>query len=549
MANVFGMRSVRVLAVVVALSVCLCVVIAVAWSLFSRVGPTVSPGASPIEFAADRAPIQLSDPQPGVSIPRAETRAETRSDPTEVAQFATTQRVTAQSSTVRLHGILSPAHGRDEFAGRVRIGVLDDADVGRWTDCGPGGAYEFSELAPGRYTLRAHSREDGSAEHSVMLLADTRYDLALWLPRVLRVRVVDESGRPSSSHSLSVRVTHEAPQDWADWTGNAALSASGPGVFERRSPHDGDPDLAMIGRVLFRQELPLFVSLVRHEFTVATQRIEANAEVVEFALRSDDPRAADGGLVLRAVDATTSEPLENVSAQAIAAGSIFGINQSNAVRDGVCKLDGLLPGTYSVSIRAEGRGTERRAVRVEPGAILDLGDVPLGPGMWISGRVLNARGDGLQCSVLIGACEPNGRLENAPEVGVPPQTFADGSFRIEGLTARLHRLQAVGCEPSAAVCVSVVDLRSGPLEDVVLRVSEGIPFFVDAQKTFSLGRSAAIFDAAGFLVLEQKLQGSKLLTRLAPGAYTVQFSNSPHDPSPRTEAFEIVRDPVTIPWR
>ncbi len=443
----------------------------------------------------------------------------------------------------RLHGRVLPASGRTVLAGEVAVEAKDVLGKQQRVFCRAGGAYAFEALASGRYWLRVGSVENGSADTVVDVRGDTVRDIQLEARPVLEIRVVDELRKPVDTIGLYAVATAEAPGEWLE---EARVGANNPialGRFEF-APRLPGPPSEVIGSLYLNRDLPLHVSLMKYQRVLETRLVVRGYEAVEFVFHPDNPLAKNAGIRLRVVDAGTKEPLQKAS---ISAGGVG--ERMQPVRDGVCEFQDLQAGTYRLQIRSKDYGTARRDVLVPPGETVDLGDVPMSRGYWVSGRVLDETGRAGACDIRFDPCDADGSV--APLYGgiYVSRTEPDGSFRITGLAPGFHRIEVMA-KGKSAECVAVFDLRNGPVENVTLTVTAGVPLVVDPNGKEGPEARFAVLDEKGVRVVSRLVaQPDPVRVLLAPGRYTVESRSSREDPDPRTAAFEIVRDPLVMRMR
>ncbi len=446
----------------------------------------------------------------------------------------------------RQSGVVRPVVGRSVLVGDVAVSATDALGAMLVEHCTVDGAYAFEDLAPGRTWLSARSPSNGRAAAAVEVFGDTHLDLRLIAQRTVEVRVVDELGKPTEQLGLLAVATAESPGEWIDEVRGSFGNPFGLGWFDRSQQLISESRSEVLGRLFLDRNPPLHVSLLRYQHVLETHRIELGTEVVEFVLRSDDERARNGGLRLRVVDAQTSEPIERVMATADGPASSMGQG-----RNGVCEFAGLMPGMYRLQLMSKARGTVLRDVRVPPGEIVDLGDVPMEAGSWVAGRILDETGQGLVLNVRFDPCEPDGRIGPVFSTiyGIP--TKRDGSFRVSGLAPGFHRLEVMPNDgQELAESVAVFDVRDGPIENATLTVTAGVPFVVDPDGQHGPDARFAVLDEKGVRIVSRLLtEPSPVRVRLAPGRYTVVFKSSREDPDPRISSFEIVREPVVVRMR
>jgi len=447
----------------------------------------------------------------------------------------------------RLTGVVRPAVGRAELVGDVAVVATDTLGEARKCIAAADGTYAFEELAPGRYSLSSRSPQNGSINVTVEVRGDTRLDLQLEAPRAIAIRVVDEIGKPTAELAVFAIATPELPGEWCEDVRGGQQNPVGCGFFRStRFPFaEGPPEI--IGHVHLDRAPPVYVSLCKYQRVLETRRIEGDTELLDFVLRTDDERLASGGIRLRVVDAETQVPLEKVTVTASSDVSRFGASVA-----GVHRFDGLNPGTHRLQMMGKGYATQRLDVRVLPGQVNDLGDVPMAKGYWVAGRILDETGEGAKCSIRFDPCEPDGRIAPIFDAIWTYPTKGDGTFRVAGLAPGFHRLEVMGesGESKWAECVAVFDVRNGPIENARLTLTLGVPLVVDPDGKHGPGVRFAVIDENGVRVVSRLVtEPQPVRVSLAPGRYTIEFKSSREDPDPRTSAFELVREPVVVQMR
>ncbi|MCY2959283.1 MAG: hypothetical protein NTY35_03880 [Planctomycetota bacterium] len=443
----------------------------------------------------------------------------------------------------RLHGVVTPAAGRSDFLETVTVHITDRLGEARHARCEKGGAYSFEDLPAGRYWAHALGSVDGETRAEVEVACDTRLDLVLQPHLQVLVRVVDELGKPAQRSGLLAVATSDDPGPWFDAIRGSRSNPFGVGRFlpRQRLGEDAPPDA--IGALVLDTPPPLHVNLLVYQHVLESRRVESGTDSVTFVLASDDPRLVGGGLRLRAVDARTREPLAKPNLL------LEGLETSflSAV-DGVFEAKDLQPGLYVVSLFAGGSyGNERLSVRVPPGEVVDLGDVPLVQGLSIAGQVFDESGQAGVFLIQFDPCQPDGRVGTTGS-NVAFETKETGSFRYDGLKPGHYRLAVfTDAAKGQAETVVVVEVGEVPLENVRIVVARGVSFSVDPAGRHAAGASFTVIDERGVRLLARPLSDpTPARVLLAPGRYTVEFRSSRDDPIQRTQAVELVRDPVVI---
>lgn len=446
----------------------------------------------------------------------------------------------------RLHGVVKPVPGRYDFRETVTVYLTDRLGETRRARCEKGGAYSFEDLPAGRYSARALGSVDGEARAEIDVAGDTRLDLALQPHLQVLVRVVDEFGQPAQRSGLLAVATQDDPGAWIDAIRGSLSNPFGVGRFLPRQRLGDDAPAEAIGSLVLDTPPPVHVNLLVYQHVLESRRVEPGTDSVTFVLASDDPRLVGSGLRLRAVDALTREPLAKANLILEGLGTSF----LNPV-DGVFEAQDLAPGLYVVSLFAGGGyGNERLSVRVPPGEVVDLGDVPLVPGLSIAGRVFDETGPARVYLIQFDPCQPDGRVLAAGS-NVAFETKENGSFRYDGLKPGHYRLSVfTDAAKGQAETVAVVELGDVSLEDIRIVVARGVPLSVDPGGRHAAGASFTVIDERGVhLVWRPASDPAPVRVLLPPGRYTVEFRSARDDPSPRTQEVELVRDPVVVRMR
>ena len=160
----------------------------------------------------------------------------------------------------------------------------------------------------------------------------------------------------------------------------------------------------------------------------------------------------------------------------------LGPDQFDSAPDGTFRLDGMQPGEHYLIATAEGHATVIVEARLEPGAVLDLGDVSMPREVKLSGTVIDADGNPTPAHVMHGDVDANtGRIQwhqqNAYLAG------RNGRFSASRLAPGRHalRVDALGDfwrsdrDRSQRSRVLIVDVESGELAELELRLEPTTP--------------------------------------------------------------------------
>ncbi len=449
------------------------------------------------------------------------------------------------SSEVLVYGsVLDPAARRVALEW---IRLEDEDGTPRSGSTSSAGSWSVAGLAPGRWEIRARAR--GYVEHrgELELRGDrphVRHDLVLEPALAIRVKLVDETGALLQG---SFAARRDLPQIWVVATldplpegpgGASGRDAGlwGVGEYEERSFFEPRPQLpaGYSGILRLRAPLPLHVSAIMQDAVLETREVVSPIEELVFTLDRARIEARLGGLRLRAVDALSGAPIAEGSAVLEPAGG----GQLGA--DGVARIEGQAPGIHELVLRARGYEVLRRSVRVPSGRAEDLGDVPLSPAATIRGRIVDARGNPVNASLL---CLSALHLRSPLDVE-PDHTWVTRGGRFEIQSAAREVLLIVHGQ-DRALCARAVDASSGQVEDLVIELPDGVPVSFRPRGKEALGKQVTIADAAGRPLWTGTILGpASFSLRLAPGTYQLWIGVAERVDS--VEELVIGDEPVAI---
>jgi hypothetical protein len=422
------------------------------------------------------------------------------------------------TSSLLLYGFVRPPDN-GALDAETGISLIDCFGRREQARAGFDGAYSFSGLQRGRYSVSAGSYSEGEARAHVDLdgsVAETRLDLKLARLPELLIKVVDREGKPIQQRGLVAVVTREPPGEWFDEVADRANSASGVGRFVRQGPTSRELDDACLGRILLDVAPPVCVSVLHYQRVVATQRVEVGAAEVTFVLDSDS--LGRGSLRFRFVDAEMRAPIPRAAVMINGSGSRIARPEGNGFFSG--KLD---PGWYEIHVTVPGYEHLNRRVRAEAGVDSDLGDLELNRELWISGSIVDEEGRGVSRDLACDPYDPENPARAKRVIMVTP-CEKDGTFRIGGLSRGKYLVRMLGDAGTWAESSRIIDTTSGPVENVRIQLVRGVPLAVRASDLDRWrGVSFTIFDAAGEHVLSSRLwspEPRQIL--LAPGTYTFE---------------------------
>jgi protocatechuate 3,4-dioxygenase beta subunit len=231
----------------------------------------------------------------------------------------------------------------------IRVVTGDAHDVGQ-CETGPDGRCEVFELAPGRYTLRAHSGRHRPAVDSVRLVpgdTTTPHTIILAEGRVLSGRVVDPEGAAVP---------------------DARVGSSDPGGGFASTDADGRFELRGLG------EAPINVFATAPGF--APRHVRAlRTGTANVELRLERPASVEARVLLagesRSLMVSVCELDSHFGKEVCVARRLFEPPTVDV------RLEDLPSGTFDLLLEAEGHHPERLRVRLRSAELARAGDVRL----------------------------------------------------------------------------------------------------------------------------------------------------------------------------
>jgi hypothetical protein len=467
------------------------------------------------------------------TVPRADERATT---PTEPA-------AATGSGGFLVYGLVKSVTGQDAISRETYVSLSDASGASRRTQAAMDGAYSFADLALGRYWLRAGSSPRGEARATIVVAADLRLDIQLVEAASVRVRALDTAGAPLKQGPFEILAvaTLAPPGTWFDEVSGSHNNPFGVGRYEHEDFTGGIDPAGWIGRVVLDVDPPVHVSLIHNQYVVATQLVAPGQTEVTFTVDREAVALRKSTIRFRFVDALSGERIEKTSVS---------INSSSSTRmgkpptDGQHELSGLSPGTYVIHAHAKGFGDPALRVRVEPGVDQDLGDIPLDPGVSITGRVLDPDGQGVVADVRYDPCGEDGLpLAHVGTVYIT-KSDAEGTFKIGGLKRGRYELSI--SNEAWGLWRTQVDARAGSVENVEARMRTAVPLVVSGSNDGWSQVRFRILDAEGNSVHDGRLwQPEPRPIRLSPGSYQVEV-RATSEAEPRRIPITIASEPVHL---
>ena len=174
----------------------------------------------------------------------------------------------------------------------------------------------------------------------------------------------------------------------------------------------------------------------------ASQSAAATAEAGTVAVQGrvvDETGAPVGGArVLAAGGNSGLHLIGDFALDARGAGSMPWLKRSETTSgaDGRFTLHGLRPGNLRLAVRGPGFAPRDDERALPSGASFDLGDIELEPGVYVAGKVVDARGRAVEGAQVLRLSRPSTSEFGAPFGGtgaVVATSAADGSFAVDQL--------------------------------------------------------------------------------------------------------------------
>ena len=489
----------------------------------------------------------LPQPQPEVTPDTTanarEPTAQRASEVAEPTRGAAAPAAASEPVLCTVLGFVWPPSG-GALEGNVRVNFIDHLGHLEVSNASLDGEYSITGLAPGTWWVACKTR-CGFAQTCIELVAsepERRLDLRLVPPREVRVRVTSTTGEPLTVATLAA-ATLESPGDWIEDAGENAVQLLGVGHFQPNDSYAVPQSGGYIGSVELDVDPPVFVSLVRYQRVLATQRIERPGQDAEFVIDPHSPMLEKCSVLGRVVDATTRQPV--AGAVVLVGGRV---RASTPDAPGEFKFEGLWPGHYDVVVMPKrGSVIVHTGVLLEPGATLDLGDVELAPESWIDALVVDDNGQPVSARFRIqpfdGKTGPNWYASVNDETA----SKDDGSLHIGGLMSGKYRL-TLGSSESVrwGRMVKLVDLSNGPVTGLRIEVAPGVTLAVRPTNEEALGMRWTLRNSEGVRVMSMRLSSvAPLALSFAPGKYTVEVE-MPNGAAPIVRDVVLEKDPVEL---
>ncbi|QDV09648.1 putative RNA polymerase sigma factor FecI [Planctomycetes bacterium Poly30] len=287
-------------------------------------------------------------------------------------------------------GVIVDEQGAAVAGATVRLQPADGA--ARRTVTGAGGGWTLFELEPGacRFEVSAPGFLKVSRDVEIERAPTWARSVALRTALTLPVRFVSADGTAipvrwlgggsgaELGASLGVAATWEHPGTRLDAAGRF-LQRSEAALFHSRAESDGVPaelGARYQGQLLLTAEPPLWVSLMFRDAVVEARRLDGSETELVFTVGDLGPFS--GTVRLRMIDPATGVAITGGVTLDHPAGSL---SIQPRLEGEILVFESVPPGRLRLGYRASNGATQyllpEQRLRVGPGEVLDLGDVPV----------------------------------------------------------------------------------------------------------------------------------------------------------------------------
>lgn len=404
----------------------------------------------------------------------------------------------------------------------------------------PGNAtFAIAGLAPGTVEYRTRVAGHRELRASIEIPAGTprlRHDLVIEPTWVLAVKIVTPDGR--LLHTALAEIVRERRRLAFVEVAAVATATAPDGDFSPTAGRDvavglgrwrgatgiaaqigeGPPLPAGVSGVLeIDASREVWVSAVLRHRVLASAAVQPGQTEVALTVALEQVLQELGTIRGRVVDAATGAPVPRarVGFDDLQSG---GMGEA-AAADGRFELRDLRPGLLRMGIRSELHQANGDLVLLEPGQVLDLGDVPVAAVRNVRGRCEGARSGADQGRIAWTPLEPPWHPAVRQRGGGTTAVAGDGTFALR-LTEGRYLIRAYG----AGGAVVEVDTRVLGDEPLVLRLAPEAELRVAVQ---SAGEpwEMAVADAARRVLHRVSLRdGQRFPVALLPGDYRVELT-------------------------
>lgn len=411
------------------------------------------------------------------------------------------------------------------------LSFIDERGAARTANLGAQNTYSIFGLKPGAHQISAWLRGFVPLAEELVLPANQarfRHDITLERALVLPVKLIDrETREPFEINSMTWRsglaavATLERPARIAGVLCRTPR-IGGVGIWYPNEPRGrntvGSAQHAGVLEVWNRP--PLYVSCVLRDVVLETRALLGDERELVFELDAAELASKLASMTLRCIDGATGRALEGarVAVEPADGGGADARGATDA--NGRVDISGIGPGMGRLSIVAEGFASFGRWIHFEPGAQLDVGTIELLPRARITGRVVDAQGNGI--SARMTGLELRTQLNpHDLDSRMHYESAVDGSFDLTWLES--DRVRLVANADGWALAALDVDARSGVAEGLEIKLERGTPVWLRGPSKVRANIDVLVVDASGRELLLETIYGAHgPRLRLVPGRYELR---------------------------
>ncbi len=329
------------------------------------------------------------------------------------------------------------------------------------------GTYAIPSLQPGVYEVscRATGVIPLQTEIEIGTAATQVYDIEVRRARLIRVKVLDENGKPLPDRNISVVASEGELPDAFPLTNRSSAEDMGVGRFEG-SWHHRELPAGYIGILQVESRAPLWIGLLLRQHVVARTQLAPEASEVEFRIAASALAAVLARATVRVVAQETGLPIEGARVSFSDRQSGGGGKLTDA--NGHVEIEGIVPGLLELVVAAKDRERYHSNHRITAGSKFDVGTIRLGAARKIEGRVVDMQGSPVGGVHFVWVRRER-YADTVPwDSGVSAVSKSDGTFSLWGCGPGTYFVRATTGE---LVCETTIDTTSGDVSDAVIQLS------------------------------------------------------------------------------
>ncbi|MEM8885657.1 MAG: carboxypeptidase-like regulatory domain-containing protein [Planctomycetota bacterium] len=422
-----------------------------------------------------------------------------------------------------IHGHVTGSDGKP-LEGAVTAYLDVPGQKPRYVSVTPEGWYAFAGVRPGPCVVRVLGREYDETKATLEIApGTTRHDVVLRRGMTIRIKFVNSEGEPRGQQGFTftgpIAVATRDPVERLPMTELRSHNRFGLGDFQAGFARRG-PKLppGVVGELRVKAEPPFHVSAVYMHHVLSTQAVTAPVEELTFVIDQADLDALAATVKMRVMDAETGEPIKG----RVGIGDRQSSNRGVPIgEDGSVVYPDVPPGLKHLTVFAAGYEFVNTFVRVAEGEV-DLGTLRLHKAGTVEGKVLRPDGKPTSVRLLVRQLDRM-KFPQPLRHGMVMQSDTEGTFKIH--QPGRGRYLVLADDDKYARVATVLDAAGGKVNDVVIRLTEGVPAQFEFTYTGKRPYLMTVRDAEGTPLFTYTVRGTWPRTvRLVPGTYELEYS-------------------------